>query len=575
MMTPPNTQARYRPVRPQPTAPQAPVGVMAGNTPPASPARPPVAPVGVMASNGPPPPVEMPGGPVGGGERFREVKMMAPTPPVAMPSMPVSGPAPNAAKAPMPPAQSPTPAPKPVAPVSPPPPAPVVSDRDKYYDPDPSSPTYNPDRALPWRPAPAAGDPEPPGGYNNPANAPKNELPEGSDPPLPPAPPKGQPLPKGPAQVPPKSPLPSGPPPMVDLPDPGGSLRKDIYAPGDDPRLKGAQSATDRAGGIVQDTHRQPLQNSMEDRYRALYGTGGIDASGFGVNPDVDFNRMNTQVGKGPAVDPMESARTAKYGAAQDAALEGLGGPSRTELAKKALADFEAQGQVGLEQRFRKVGQTAAKFGRMGMGDVNAELGSIQGDYERDRLQKQNDLARSVAEGDISDRFRRVDATSGLRGQESAIDTGMRGERRTEREYGTGIDERNLERGRDERTLESALSERNVGRRMSERDTRLGITEGNQDRAFDRTRAAIDTATGQTDRNIGDVYDRYDAAGSLEDRLYGQGRGNRDEMRSERGRQDTQAQQTIENRLQQFRLQQELEDQRIRRAAALAQAGGL
>lgn len=38
-----------------------------------------------------------------------------------------------------------------IAPYSPPEMA-ATDDREKYYDPDPSSPTYNPDRTLPWRP---------------------------------------------------------------------------------------------------------------------------------------------------------------------------------------------------------------------------------------------------------------------------------------------------------------------------------------------------------------------------------------------------------------------------------------
>lgn len=49
--------------------------------------------------------------------------------------------------------------------------APVANDREKYYDPDPSSPTFNPDRSLPWRPAkPTTAEPpadkEPPKATN-------------------------------------------------------------------------------------------------------------------------------------------------------------------------------------------------------------------------------------------------------------------------------------------------------------------------------------------------------------------------------------------------------------------------
>lgn len=418
-------------------------------------------------------------------------------------------------------------------------------------------------------------------------------------------------------------------PPITPETAAAGNLRGDVYTPGADPRLQGAQGATDAAGQRVQGINRQGMQGANEDRYRSIFGNGQVDASGFGVDTDQQFRRMdttvnagsvdpnvrfrgvNTSVAGGPSVDPMESSRTARYGTAQDQALEGLNGPNRTDLAMKTLADFDAQADVARQGQFRKVGQTAAKFGRIGMGDVNAELGSIEGDFQRDRLQKQNELAASVAEGDIGDRFRRVDATAGLRGMESGIDAGMRGERRTEREYGTGLDERNvgrainerdtamglgernvgrqmdernfrasldsqnMDRGRNERDLETALGERNIGRRQSERDTRLNIATGNEDRRYRNTSTALGIASDQTDRGIGDVFDQFNAAGTLEDRIFGQGRQNRDEFRDERGYQEGAAQRTIENRIREREVQQQEEEMRLRRSMMQAQAGNL
>ena len=253
----------------------------------------------------------------------------------------------------------------------------------------------------------------------------------------------------------------------------GQNLRGDVYTPGDDPRLSGAMTASDTAAGRVQGINRGGMQAGNEGRYRSLYGDGQVSG----------------------AMDEL------------------TGAPDRTALAMQKLKDFDA---VSNEQRFneeRSLGQNIAKFGRIGMQSNAGDFGEITRKIAGDRGRLANELVRDVSEGDINDRFRRV-------------------------------------------------------------DMKTGLAERNADRGFQRTSAAVNTATGQTDRSIGDAFDQLDAAGSLEDRIFGQGQSNRGEMRTERGRQDTQAQQTIENRLREFEIQQQLEDAKIRRAAALATAGG-
>ena len=203
----------------------------------------------------------------------------------------------------------------------------------------------------------------------------------------------------------------------IDLDDPDGLNRlHDDYAPSADPRLTAARSRTDAAF-------------TESDRYR-------------------------------------------KLGTAQDDALSTLtGGPDRTALAKQALADYDTEGEIGLQNRFRKVGQAAAKFGNIGLGAVNAELGSVQGDYERNRLQKRNELIRDVSEGDINDRFRRVSAVSGLRGQEADIgaqrvDQAGRLEDRIFGQGQSGRDElrgeREYQQGEAQRTIENRIRQRQL-----------------------------------------------------------------------------------------------------------------
>lgn len=495
----------------------------------------------------------------------------------------------------------------------------------------PRAPTYYPNSPTGAMPS-VPGAVPPAGGYNNPANAPQNDG-------MPPRPAQGTSFGAGKAQggtgpasttttitdgipqtppsgtgtssatIPgpryrPVSAIPVPPPPPTMVPDTAasGNLRGEVYTPGSDPRLTGQQGYTDQAMQRVLGANRGQMQDANESRYRSIFGSGQIDPSGYGVDPDQQFRRMDTDVraagvdpnvARGPGVDPMESARTARYGQAQDQALEGLNGPDRTALAMQKLKDFDAASN---EQRFneeRALGQNIVKFGRSGMQSNAGDFGEITRKIAGDRGRLANELARSVAEGDINDRFRRVDTTSGLRSMESGIDAGMRGERRMERDYGTALDERNvgrqmdernfrasldsqnLDRGRNERDLETALGERNIGRRMGERDTRLNIANGNEDRRYRNTSAALGLASDQTDRGIGDLYDQLNAAGTLEDRIFGQGRSNRDEYRTERGYQEGAAQRTIENRIKERELQQAEEEMRLRRAALAAQAGGL
>lgn len=290
------------------------------------------------------------------------------------------------------------------------------------------------------------------------------------------------------------------------------------YGPSADPRLTGARTATDTAAGRVLGGNYGTELGANEARYRSLYGTGAVEG--------------------GPDVGTGESDRTAGYGTAQDEALANLtGGPNRTELARTALDDFDREGEIGLQNRFRRVGQSAAKFGNIGLGSVNAELGSIQGDYERNRLQKRNELIRDVSEGDINDRYRTIGAVSGLRGQEADLDTGRRGEQRLERAYDT-----------------------DTGRYNAEQD-------------FERQLAATGTARATTGAASDERYRQFGAAESLEDRLAGEGRADRGEARTEREFQQGEAQRTIDNRIRQRQLEDEAERLRISKAMASNVAG--
>lgn len=222
----------------------------------------------------------------------------------------------------------------------------------------------------------------------------------------------------------------------------------------------------------------------------------------------------------GAPVNPADSARMADYSSKLDGSVNELTtGPNRTALAQQALRDFDIEGLPQLEQGYRRVGQRAAALGRLGAGMTTNDLTGLSATYQRDRGLMARGLARDVAEGDINDRFRRVDALSGLRGQEEGIQSGRRGEMRQDRGYQTDVD------------------------------------RFNSDALFDRQRAGND----------------YSA--DYQDRLYGQERGLRDELRGERGYQTDRSDKALEDSIRQRVLEESLLDSGFGRAQDRLSAG--
>lgn len=196
--------------------------------------------------------------------------------------------------------------------------------------------------------------------------------------------------------------------------------------------------------------------------------------------------------------NPQDSARFQSYSGGLDNALNQLSsGPDRTALAMQKLQDFDTAGQPELEAGFRRVGQVAAKFGRLGSGMTTNDLTGLQGTYDRNKMLLKNELARSVAEGDINDRFRRADAFGQARGQE----------------YGFGQDNR---------------------------DYLTGINQYNQGALFDRQRAGNDAQSG------------------YEDRLFNQQRAGENDLRGERDYQTNRSDKALEDSIRQRMLEDSL-----------------
>ncbi len=244
------------------------------------------------------------------------------------------------------------------------------------------------------------------------------------------------------------------------------------------------------------------------------------------INPSAPTaSAPNTNFGTGavtagPAFNPTDSDRFANYSGRLDGAVNELTtGPNRTAMAMTALQDFDTAGQPQLEAGYRRVGQLASKFGRIGSGMTTNDLTGLSATYQRDRGLMARGLARDVAEGDINDRFRRVDSLNGLRLGEEGIQSNRRGEMRTDRGYNTGVD------------------------------------QWNQGALFDRQRAGNDYTS------------------DYEDRLYNQNRAGANDLRGERDYQTNRSDKAQEDQIRQRTMEESLLNSSFGRASDRLNAG--
>lgn len=201
-----------------------------------------------------------------------------------------------------------------------------------------------------------------------------------------------------------------------------------------------------------------------------------------------NFGTGAITAGASPQSDPSFQ----KYTQGFDSALSNISnGPNRTQLALQTLQDFDIAGQPQLAADFRKVGQSAAKFGRLGAGMTTNDLTGLQGTYDRNKMLLKNELARSVAEGDINDRYRTADVYSNARNQQYGFGN-------TDRGYNTGVD------------------------------------QYNQGALFDRQRAGNDAQSQYEDRLFSQRRAGNQDLADYQDRLFGQQGQLRNELRGER-----------------------------------------
>ena len=133
-------------------------------------------------------------------------------------------------------------------------------------------------------------------------------------------------------------------------------------------------------------------------------------------------------------INPTPSDRLNELTGMSDTAAKAVGGgKSRGEIAQGYLDAFDARAEPMLRDRIRSVGQQAAKFGRLGMGDTAVEALNPYTDYLKERAALSSELASDSASGDINDRLNNLSALdryrSGAYGEERSARDELRGER--------------------------------------------------------------------------------------------------------------------------------------------------
>jgi hypothetical protein len=159
-----------------------------------------------------------------------------------------------------------------------------------------------------------------------------------------------------------------------------------------------------------------------------------------------------------------------------DTAAQGIaGGPSRTQIAMDRLAAFDKASEGQVRDQIRSVGQKAAQYGRLGMGDTSVETLKPYTDYLTQREGLKYNLAADTAEGEISDRFQGFDALSGYEGRSRGYESGQRGEYRDERDFQDQMARDAMDNAFRGRQLESGEFSDDYNRQLQEYLLQLGV----------------------------------------------------------------------------------------------------
>lgn len=227
---------------------------------------------------------------------------------------------------------------------------------------------------------------------------------------------------------------PSGPATYLE----GGKTYSDLGAATD---AMNAQPKSETVDQINADT-KAAIAKAAGD---ASTGTTPVPGVGANAGPSTTANTTAPTTPFGPGSDlqstqinPTPSDRLDKLNTLADTAAQNVGGgQSRGQIAQQYLDAFDQAAQPQIRDQIRSVGQKAATFGRLGMGDTSVEALNPYTDYLTQRSAYAKQLAGDSASGDITDRLNNLQALDAAQGQTSNQDTSGRNELRTERQYQT------------------------------------------------------------------------------------------------------------------------------------------
>lgn len=326
---------------------------------------------------------------------------------------------------------------------------------------------------------------------------------------------------------------------------PGNDLRFQTILPQTSQRTAGTQGLVDAAANQVAGQNLPSAIGSFTDQFAARLPNGQVAMPG-----------VNTTVQGGPAVDPNASPELQRFQQLQDQAANAVGnGASRQSIALQQLQAFDQAAQPGLRDAERQVGQNAARFGRIGMGDTSVEALRPYTDYLTQRAAMEKQLAADTAAGDIQDRLNNLSATQGLVGQQAGIESGLRGEQRTERGYTTD------------------LASQNLARQTAERNAQTGQANLNADRAYQSAANALGLGIGAAGQQASDQRANTGLLSGLEGQQTAEDVANQNATRGERQYQSDTAQQATQNALQQYLAQLQGQGQQFNQGAQLASLG--
>lgn len=241
--------------------------------------------------------------------------------------------------------------------------------------------------------------------------------------------------------------------------------------------------------------------------------------------------------------------------------------PDRLTLASNAFKRLQEESNPAYEQELRGVGQRAAALGRVGAGMTTSDLGTVAQRRQEALLREQGRLSDEAASLSLADEDAKLNAARGLSGELAGQDTAAGSLNlgylnAANQERGAAFDRsRALGQDRFGRSLsladaETRLAQIGRGDAMDERDAEIGA-EGRQNEVL-RSKAGanrqygLDTYgmdadaydRGTRERDAGLDYDQrmfdnrsrlYGMGADEEQRLTGNERSDRNELRAERG----------------------------------------